>query len=1040
MRITEIEIDHCGVWHNLRLPLTSSGLSLFYGPNEAGKSTLMSFVRRVLYGRASSGIDSAEALVKEDAASFAGSLTISSEQGCYRIQRRSSRDGNDRLTVTGPEGAELGRDALNELLGHVDRNIFESVFAVGLREMQELGSMQDHEVAEKIYGLTLGPRSMQILRAIDEADRESERLLSKDRQSGRLADLFREQERLQAELKSLGSVKQKYRHLLEDRRRLEEEIADVQSRQGGIESQLRGHLYLQRAHTPWKRVQEYESELAELPIVETFPEDGIAQLDDIELQLAAAAEQRDRLKNESKQIWERVKRLGGPKDIAKYEVTLQGLVDQREWIAELEDQVGRADAKYHALEKEIAEQVPDWGEEWPAKRFAELDTGPAAYQRLVGKARAFRRALARREKAKRKGKRLSTLCQTQQTELAEKLSPYQVETAGDALSVARGRLTEMETLGELKLTERELHKRQLGYDELREHIELRMALPPSYYICLWVLNICSLISLIGGLYYSIFSQITIGGVFALFGLMLFMLGRLGKQHFERGMNQRLAKLTESSDRNLDELRAVREQILEVLGETPGKSDEQSWLPEADEMRRCAREIAKLERLELLEKKLERNRARQEKMNNRLYESQREVAGARQSWQQMLAQAGLPESLDIAEAFEIWQTLVELGNKQLHFRLAKIELKSRREMYASFCRRISAVGRRLHQWDHDFEQPVAVLDHWEEQLKALHSGRDERRRLRQEARALSRQAAEFRKTVEECQAKRAALLQEGGAADREEFEIRAAAITRRGLLHRQLQQAREDLCVAGESDRELAVTEEDLELFDAEQNSECIELLKLEQEDLQQDLQSAYEKLGSLKREIELLESDRRSREIQRELARTDQDIQAAGTQWLGLQRAKLAVERLRQDVERNQQPVTLADASRYMERITCGKYRNIWTPLGKRSLRVDDERGHSLSVESLSSGTREQLFLSIRMALIHDYARNGVALPMVLDDVLVNFDEQRSEAAVDSLLEFAQQGHQVLMFTCHRHLAQLLAQKEHEPIWLRSRDSNAEAA
>ena len=62
-------------------------------------------------------------------------------------------------------------------------------------------------------------------------------------------------------------------------------------------------------------------------------------------------------------------------------------------------------------------------------------------------------------------------------------------------------------------------------------------------------------------------------------------------------------------------------------------------------------------------------------------------------------------------------------------------------------------------------------------------------------------------------------------------------------------------------------------------------------------------------------------------------------------------------------------------------------------LRVDDARGKTLTTEMLSSGTREQVFLSLRLALVTLYAQRGVNLPLVLDDVLVNFDETRARAA-----------------------------------------------
>src|SRR3954463_9188404 len=50
MRIKDIQVDGFGVWNNLKLDELPPGVSVLYGPNEAGKTTLMQFVRTVLYG------------------------------------------------------------------------------------------------------------------------------------------------------------------------------------------------------------------------------------------------------------------------------------------------------------------------------------------------------------------------------------------------------------------------------------------------------------------------------------------------------------------------------------------------------------------------------------------------------------------------------------------------------------------------------------------------------------------------------------------------------------------------------------------------------------------------------------------------------------------------------------------------------------------------------------------------------------------------------------------------------------------------------
>jgi hypothetical protein len=105
--------------------------------------------------------------------------------------------------------------------------------------------------------------------------------------------------------------------------------------------------------------------------------------------------------------------------------------------------------------------------------------------------------------------------------------------------------------------------------------------------------------------------------------------------------------------------------------------------------------------------------------------------------------------------------------------------------------------------------------------------------------------------------------------------------------------------------------------------------------------------------------------------------------------------------------------------MTCGRYVRVWTPLSEDMLMVDDAEGHALSIEVLSRGTREQLFLSLRLALAADYGARGQSFPLVLDDLLVNFDTERARATAEVLKDFALENHQVLLFTCHEHIKRL---------------------
>ena len=76
-----------------------------------------------------------------------------------------------------------------------------------------------------------------------------------------------------------------------------------------------------------------------------------------------------------------------------------------------------------------------------------------------------------------------------------------------------------------------------------------------------------------------------------------------------------------------------------------------------------------------------------------------------------------------------------------------------------------------------------------------------------------------------------------------------------------------------------------------------------------------------------------------------------------------------------------------------------------------------LAPSLLSRGTAEQLYLAMRLALVREYANHVDPLPVVFDDIFVNFDPARSRTSLKAVSELCAT-HQVLLFTCHPHLVQ----------------------
>ncbi len=120
------------------------------------------------------------------------------------------------------------------------------------------------------------------------------------------------------------------------------------------------------------------------------------------------------------------------------------------------------------------------------------------------------------------------------------------------------------------------------------------------------------------------------------------------------------------------------------------------------------------------------------------------------------------------------------------------------------------------------------------------------------------------------------------------------------------------------------------------------------------------------------------------------------------------IERYR---EQNQGPV-LRRANALFPRLTLGRYSSLRVGLEERLLVAVRDDGKEVPVEGLSEGTRYQLYLALRVASLERYLERNPALPLVLDDILIHFDDERAGAALGVLGELAERV-QILFFTHH---------------------------
>ncbi|MEM7245879.1 MAG: AAA family ATPase [Acidobacteriota bacterium] len=197
-------------------------------------------------------------------------------------------------------------------------------------------------------------------------------------------------------------------------------------------------------------------------------------------------------------------------------------------------------------------------------------------------------------------------------------------------------------------------------------------------------------------------------------------------------------------------------------------------------------------------------------------------------------------------------------------------------------------------------------------------------------------------------------------------------------------------------------------------SQLEDLQQVELEAVESEALAASQRVGNIQKQLDSWENQSAtaaSESAQAALAR----LQARARRYAEL---KLSAEILQGEVtryrERSEGPV-LARARSLFPRLTRGRWADLLVGFGRGDdarLLCERANGQRVEVHGLSEGTRDQLYLALRLATLLHRHETLPGLPLLLDDVLINFDDGRSEATLQVLGEVGETI-QVLLFTHH---------------------------
>jgi len=165
--------------------------------------------------------------------------------------------------------------------------------------------------------------------------------------------------------------------------------------------------------------------------------------------------------------------------------------------------------------------------------------------------------------------------------------------------------------------------------------------------------------------------------------------------------------------------------------------------------------------------------------------------------------------------------------------------------------------------------------------------------------------------------------------------------------------------------------------------------------------------------VSRIEQAKESNDVEEALAEKERALHALAEQLTSDYEAMVGdvlTDHVREATLQTSRPEVFQRASDILARFTKGRYDLLLDDDADTFRAYDTVKERGFDLDDLSSGTRLQVLLAVRVAFV-EQQEQGVQLPLILDETLANSDDEKAEIIVESMIELARDGRQVFYFT-----------------------------
>ncbi|GLX68155.1 hypothetical protein MU1_25000 [Paenibacillus glycanilyticus] len=222
--------------------------------------------------------------------------------------------------------------------------------------------------------------------------------------------------------------------------------------------------------------------------------------------------------------------------------------------------------------------------------------------------------------------------------------------------------------------------------------------------------------------------------------------------------------------------------------------------------------------------------------------------------------------------------------------------------------------------------------------------------------------------------------------------------------------------AGMSEERTAELEQLLASHDEDEIKLLCEELQNNTRQLEQKRAELLDQRGRLRQQLDHLMQEENHRQLLAAKEMSIAQLAQDANRYAVLSVSISLIRATKRIYEEERQPALLKLASEYVRRLTDGMYIRVLTTPEQPSIRLETADNRLVDSVLLSRGTAELVYLAMRLALAAERAA-AAGMPLLLDDLFVNFDRQRLQAAAKLLGELSLT-RQLVLFTCHEHISE----------------------